>query len=158
MFGGDPAGVTAPRPTGTPPSGPGSPPMPPNLPTGGPPDPQPTAALTPAAAAVPPPSAARPTQQVAPPIQLEVLDTGATLVVRSGRHTIGRSQDSDLSVDSTTVSRKHAVVLARGDTWWVFDLGSTNGTRVNGQRASELPIRPGDRVRVGTVELIVREA
>ena len=94
----------------------------------------------------------------AAPLRLEVLDTGATLVLTSGRHTIGRSHDCDLTIDSTTVSRKHAVVVERRDTWWVFDLGSTNGTRVNGTRASELPIRPGDRVRIGTVELLVEEA
>lgn len=94
----------------------------------------------------------------AAPLRLEVLDTGATMVIRSGRYTIGRSDECDLTIDSTTVSRKHAVLVERRDTWWVFDLGSTNGTRVNGTRASELPIRPGDRMRVGTVDLLVEGA
>lgn len=114
----------------------------------------------PTAAATPPPTpaAAEMHTRSAPALHLEVLDTGATLVIRHGRHTIGRSTDCDLPIDSTTVSRKHAVLVERGDSWWVFDLGSTNGTRVNGTRASELQVRPGDRMRIGTVDLLVREA
>lgn len=104
--------------------------------------------------------AARPDSQRprhVPALRLEVLDTGAEHTIRHGRHTIGRGDECDLTIDATTVSRKHAVLLVRGDTWWVFDLGSTNGTKVNGKRASELPIQPGDRVRIGTVDLLVRE-
>lgn len=117
-----------------------------------------THALSPATAMAPTPAANEVHTRSAPALHLEVLDTGATLVLRHGRHTIGRSTDCDLPIDSTTVSRKHAVLVERGDTWWVFDLGSTNGTRVNGTRASELPVRPGDRLRIGTVDLLVREA
>ncbi len=119
----------------------------------------PTQAMPAARPAPPPTSAGRqgPAASRAAPLHLEVLDTGATMVLRSGRYTIGRSDDCDITIDSTTVSRKHAVLVERGNTWWVFDLGSTNGTRVNGTRASELPIRPGDRVRVGTVDLLVEE-
>ncbi len=71
----------------------------------------------------------------------------------AGRYVIGRLATCDLAIDSSTVSREHAAVVKRNDTWWVVDLGSTNGTRVNGVRASEQPIRPGDRVKVGTVAL-----
>lgn len=120
----------------------------------------PTQAMPVARPAPPPTQDGRqgPAASRAAPLRLEVLDTGATTVLRSGRYTIGRSDDCDITIDSTTVSRKHAVLVERRDTWWVFDLGSTNGTRVNGTRASELPIRPGDRVRVGTVDLLVEEA
>ncbi len=154
----DPAGVTAQRPTGAPPGVLPGAPMPGTTPSGPASGPHPTEALASAPASAAPPAGPTPPSRRAPMLHIEVLDTGADLHVRQGRYTIGRSQESDLSIDSTTVSRKHAVIVERGDTWWVFDLGSTNGTRVNGQRASELPIRPGDRVRVGTVELLVREA
>lgn len=102
-----------------------------------------------------PPAASRP--EAPERLRLEVMDTGATLDLDGGRYTIGRQEDCDLPIDSSTVSRKHAVLVRRNDTWWVFDLGSTNGTRVNGRRASELPIRPGDRIKVGTIVIQVEE-
>lgn len=86
-------------------------------------------------------------------LRLEVADTGQALDLVGGRYVIGRLGSCDLPVDSTTVSREHAALVKRNDTWWVVDLGSTNGTRVNDVRASEQPIRPGDRIQVGTVDL-----
>lgn len=93
------------------------------------------------------------TQTPAPDLRLEVVDTGQQLDLVAGRYVIGRLATCDLPIDSTTVSREHAALVKRNDTWWVFDLGSTNGTKVNGIRASEQPIRPGDRLDVGTIEL-----
>ena len=89
-------------------------------------------------------------------LRLQVVDTGVSLDLVEGRYVIGRLDTCDLPVDSTTVSREHAAMLRRGDTWWVVDLGSTNGTQVNGVRASEQPVRPGDRVRVGTIDLVAQ--
>lgn len=81
---------------------------------------------------------------------------GASLALRGSRLTIGRLASCDLAIEDTTVSREHAAVVRRGDTWWVVDLGSTNGTRVNGTRAAEHPLEPGDRIALGdaVVELI----
>jgi pSer/pThr/pTyr-binding forkhead associated (FHA) protein len=48
------------------------------------------------------------------------------------------------------VSQVHARVFRRGDDYWVEDLGSTNGTLVNGRRINgAVPVRRGDRVQVG---------
>ncbi|MFP4635253.1 MAG: FHA domain-containing protein [Nitriliruptoraceae bacterium] len=54
------------------------------------------------------------------------------------------------------MSREHAAFVRRGEAWWVVDLGSTNGTRVNGRQAAEHPIGPGDRIELGdaVVELV----
>ena len=79
------------------------------------------------------------------------VDAGATLVLDGRRVTAGRGTGCDLVVRDTTVSREHAAFVQRGDTWWVLDLGSTNGTRINGLRAAEHPIVPGDRVELGDV-------
>jgi len=79
------------------------------------------------------------------------VDSGATLVLDGRRVTAGRGTGCDLVVRDTTVSREHAAFVLRGDTWWVLDLGSTNGTRTNGLRAAEHPIVPGDRVELGDV-------
>jgi len=79
------------------------------------------------------------------------VDAGAKLLLDGGRVTAGRGSSCDLVVRDTTVSREHAAFVRRGDVWWVIDLGSTNGSRVNGLRAAEHPIAPGDRIELGDV-------
>jgi len=86
------------------------------------------------------------------------VDAGVTLVLDGRRVTAGRGSTCDLVVRDTTVSREHAAFVLRGDTWWVLDLGSTNGTRVNGLRAAEHPIVPGDRIELGDVVVELVEA
>lgn len=83
---------------------------------------------------------------------------GAHVVLRAGRHTIGRLPDCDLHLDDSTVSREHAAVVRRGDQWWVLDLGSTNGTRVNGRAAGEHALTDGDVIELGDVEVTFRRA
>ncbi len=86
------------------------------------------------------------------------VDAGAMLVLDGRRVTAGRGTGCDLVVRDTTVSREHAAFVLRSDTWWVLDLGSTNGSRVNGLRAAEHPIVPGDRVELGDVVVELVEA
>lgn len=81
---------------------------------------------------------------------------GEQLALRAGRHTIGRLPDCDLHLDDSTVSREHAAVVRRGDRWWVLDLGSTNGTRVNGRTAAEQPLDDGDSIELGDVVVTFR--
>ncbi len=86
------------------------------------------------------------------------VDAGARLTLDGGRVVAGRGTACDLVVRDTTVSREHAAFVRRGDAWWVIDLGSTNGTRVNGVRAAEHPIAPGDRIELGDVVVELVEA
>jgi hypothetical protein len=86
------------------------------------------------------------------------VDAGASLVLDGRRVTAGRGAGCDLVVRDTTVSREHAAFVLRGDVWWVLDLGSTNGTRVNGLRAAEHPVTPGDRIELGDVVVELVEA
>jgi hypothetical protein len=81
---------------------------------------------------------------------------GNRVPVTGSRLTIGRQSTCHVHVQDTTVSREHAAVVRRGGTWWVVDLGSTNGTKVNGVRAAEQPLTPGDRIELGdaVVELV----
>lgn len=66
------------------------------------------------------------------------------------RMVIGREHDCDLLMTEISVSRHHAELHFDGVDWWLRDLGSKNGTRVNGMRA-QLPfrVRPGDAVSFG---------
>ena len=63
---------------------------------------------------------------------------------------VGSGRENDLVIEHTTVSRKHAILRRRGGGFTIADLGSTNGTFVNGGRiAGEVPINPGDEVSFG---------
>ena len=70
--------------------------------------------------------------------------------------TIGRDPSSDIFVDSPGVSRHHADLVCHGRNWSITDAGSTNGTSVNGISASEMPLREGDHIEVGDMELVLR--
>ena len=72
--------------------------------------------------------------------------------------TIGRTQDCDLRIPDMSVSRHHAQ-LARGeDGWLLSDLGSHNGTRINGWLVREpVPLHPGDMVQFGSAVFIVQD-
>ena len=66
---------------------------------------------------------------------------------------IGRSSDADVRVDDANVSRRHAEVRRIGDGYSLVDLGSTNGTEVNGQRIQETALMNGDVITVGTTRI-----
>jgi|SRR3954447_3676791 predicted component of type VI protein secretion system len=71
----------------------------------------------------------------------------------SGPVLIGRSRRCDFVVADPSVSRRHALLL-RGDAGWtLWDLGSTNGTRVNGWRVERAVLRAGDEVELGAMRL-----
>lgn len=72
------------------------------------------------------------------------------------RYTIGRDPACDLLIGDLTVSRMHARLERAADGWMLADLGSTNGTRLNGWRVREpVRVRAGDRVCFGTVTFIM---
>ena len=73
------------------------------------------------------------------------------------RTSLGRRPYNDIVIDNLAVSGEHAVVHLRGDHVEIEDLGSTNGTWVNGRRVDRSPLTPGDRVRVGQLELVVEQ-
>jgi sigma-B regulation protein RsbU (phosphoserine phosphatase) len=71
---------------------------------------------------------------------------------------LGRASGNAIQVLDGTVSKEHAELVLAGDRWTIRDLGSRNGTRVNGRDAqTPLPIAAGDRVEVGHVLLTVSE-
>ncbi len=66
--------------------------------------------------------------------------------------TLGRNESADLPIPSSRVSREHAVIVREGGGYRVRDLGSTNGTYVNGRRIDEAPLEDGDLLVVADVE------
>jgi len=70
------------------------------------------------------------------------------------KHEIGRDEDVAIRVDEPLVSRRHASIERRGDGWVVVDLGSTNFTRVNGQRVRrERELADGDELQFGRTKV-----
>jgi hypothetical protein len=102
------------------------------------------------------------------PVELEevVEENGAALVIRSGggrtgesfvldgdRLTIGRRPDSAVFLDDVTVSRDHAILVRRGEDWYLDDCGSLNGTYVNRERIESHRLEDGDEMQIGKYKL-----
>ncbi len=75
----------------------------------------------------------------------------------TGRNVIGRGTDADIRLPDTGVSRKHVDVVLDGGTAIAEDLGSTNGTLVNGRRITRQPLADGDVIRIGHSVLVYRQ-
>lgn len=88
--------------------------------------------------------------RLAPGRYLAIPDGDEIVVLPLGRLTrIGRRATSDIVLDDSTVSRRHALVLERADGPVIADDRSLNGVYVNGTRVREAPLRHGDEVRIG---------
>jgi hypothetical protein len=95
--------------------------------------------------------------------------TGATLLIHEsggaprtvriggGTATIGRLPECEIVVHDPGASRRHAQIRGQADTWTVTDLGSTNGTQVNGQTMQQRSLATGDRITIGTTVIEFRE-
>lgn len=83
-------------------------------------------------------------------------DAAPTFVLSQPTAVLGRSVDCDLRVTDPGVSRRHVELRRDGGRVTLRDLGSTNGTLVNGSRAIETELRDGDRIRVGSTTLVFR--
>src|SRR6266702_2545233 len=72
---------------------------------------------------------------------------------------IGRSPRAQLTIDDPFASRLHAEIWNDGESCWVSDLGSSNGTFLNGHRITA-PVQafPGDRIRIGETQIAIESA
>jgi hypothetical protein len=74
------------------------------------------------------------------------------------RFTIGRAPSCDFTVADLSVSRSHARLHREEDNWLLSDLGSTNGTRLNGWRVTQsVQVQAGDEVSFGTVTFVITD-
>jgi predicted component of type VI protein secretion system len=92
----------------------------------------------------------------------------ASLIVQNGTHLatyelvgdivmIGRAPLNDIAIDNPVVSAQHAMLLKLGDSYWLKDLNSTNGTYINGHLFTYGELKDGDTMRFGSVIAIFAE-
>ena len=101
------------------------------------------------------------------PVEMgEVTAHGPALVIRAGggrvgesfpiegeRMSIGRRPECEVFLDDVTVSRDHALLIHRGEQWYLDDCGSLNGTYVNRSRIESHRLDEGDEVQIGKYKL-----
>ena len=86
---------------------------------------------------------------------LKILRPGKTMAIPTGGIKIGRATDNDIVVPDVLASRHHATLVpGSGGTAEIIDARSINGTFVNGQRVEAAPLREGDVVTIGNVDLV----
>jgi adenylate cyclase len=85
-------------------------------------------------------------------LQLHYVDLGVPRVVDLKPDlSVGRTEGNDLILNHPSVSRKHAKFELRGENWWIVDLKSTNGVKLNGNLVTEAQVAAGDKLSVGSV-------
>jgi hypothetical protein len=105
------------------------------------------------------PAQVMPSQPRSHAILLLQSPTGPKVIpVESTLVTLGRGLGNDIILEDTRVSRHHAQLSYRNRRFWLTDLGSTNGTFVNGERINEAALRSGDTCSLGGLELVFRES
>ncbi len=88
------------------------------------------------------------------PAQATVTFDRKTRVVSAPRAVLGRSRECDVRLPDANSSRRHAEIRYEEEAWWIVDLGSTNGTLVNGKRAKRERLRDGDVVTLGSTDIV----
>lgn len=86
---------------------------------------------------------------IAPLTLLPLDDNRAPLLRAVSSVSLGRATGNDFIIDDEGVSRRHAMLECHGSHWHINDLGSTNGTWVNGQQVTRVRIVDGDELEVG---------
>jgi FhaA, N-terminal domain/FHA domain len=99
--------------------------------------------------------------QAATPTELGLQREVVTLNANGRRHEIskrrtvlGRSKDSDIQIEDSNVSRKHAELRQEGTVYWIVDLDSTNGVEINGRRVKRAKLDNGDTITIGSTDIV----
>lgn len=79
---------------------------------------------------------------------------GRVIALEGDRLLIGRAAHCDLVINEASISNEHARLSRESDGWRIANLLSTNGTFVNGKRATRALLRHGDHIRVGRIDFV----
>ena len=79
---------------------------------------------------------------------------GSRYLLDTDLSTVGRHPESDIFLDDITVSRRHVEFRREGENFRVHDVGSLNGTYLNGDRVDDAELQNGDEVRIGKFRLM----
>lgn len=95
----------------------------------------------------------------APPLEPErevvtLTVAGRKKEITTPRVVLGRSRECDVRIADVNISRQHAELRQEGATYWIKDLGSTNGVVVNGRQVERERLRDGDRITLGSTEIV----
>jgi FHA domain-containing protein len=82
-----------------------------------------------------------------------VMGDGRRIPLGQETVTLGRLPECEVALSDTNVSRRHAEIHLRGDHYALVDLGSTNGTKVNGSKIKEHALADGDEITLGKTQL-----
>ena len=86
-----------------------------------------------------------------------VLDIGGKRYpITKSRTVIGRGSDADITIDDTGTSRQHVEILWDGTRGQVSDLGSTNGSKLNGDPVTKAPLPPDSIIEIGRTRIVFR--
>lgn len=86
-----------------------------------------------------------------------VLDIGGTRYpITQARTIIGRGSDADITIDDSGTSRQHVEILWDGKRGQVSDLGSTNGSKLNGAPVTKAPLPPDSIIEIGRTRIVFR--
>lgn len=91
---------------------------------------------------------------VDPPETVTLTVAGVTHAVRDGKAVLGRSRECDVVLADANVSRRHCEVVRDGESWFVVDLDSTNGTELNGKAVKRAQLADGDRLSIGSSDVV----
>lgn len=108
----------------------------------------------------PVPAEASPTELITPAASLATVTVRGVdhdVVLRGNRLTVGRLSACDICLSDANSSREHAAFEREDGGWVIRDLGSTNGTSVNGQKITRQKLQDGDLIVIGVTELVYHE-
>lgn len=86
-----------------------------------------------------------------------VSDLHHDIALEGERLVIGRLSECEITIADANASRRHAALVREGDGWAIEDLGSTNGTRLNGELITYARLRDGDLIEIGATQLRFHE-
>src|SRR4051812_9116577 len=89
-------------------------------------------------------------------VRLVPMEGGAPIEIAKDLVLVGRKEDCDVRLDHKSISKLHCVLVKTEGLLFLRDLGSTNGTRVNGQRVRRAALLPNDQIQVASLRYTVQ--